>query len=121
MASSNAVRPLGTVQTSLLWMSSTEEVKSTSTSGFSEKVIRKNSSWGLAVREKFDHRLARFVDLVAHRAADIKDDAQRYGRVFAGEMPDLLRGSVIGELKILFLQPGHQPVHRIGNGHRDQH
>src|ERR1035441_4301330 len=32
-------------------MSSTEEVKSTSTSGFSENVIRKNSSCGLAVRK----------------------------------------------------------------------
>src|ERR1022692_5077483 len=49
MASSSAVLPFGAAYTSLLWMSSMEVVKSARTSGFSEKVTRKNSSSGFAV------------------------------------------------------------------------
>src|ERR1039458_9331509 len=49
MASSSAVRCRGTAKTSLLWISSTELVKSLTASGSSEKVIMKNSSCGFAV------------------------------------------------------------------------
>ncbi len=36
-------------------------------------------------------------------------------------MPDLLRLAVVGEQEVVFLQAGHQAVHRIGNRHRNQH
>ncbi len=49
MASSSAVRCRGTANTSLFWISSTELVKSLTSSGSSEKVIMKNSSCGFAV------------------------------------------------------------------------
>src|SRR5882762_3286252 len=49
MASSRAVRPLGIVNTSLPWMSSTDCVKSEISSGRSAKAIMKNSSCGFAV------------------------------------------------------------------------
>ena len=71
--------------------------------------------------EELDHRLARLVDLVGHGTADVEDHAQRYGCVLAGEVANLLRLAVVGEREVLLLQSGHQPVHGIGDGYRNQH
>src|SRR5271165_4355438 len=79
--------------------------------GNKEKLI-----FGICGLEEFHDRIAGFIDLVGHRSADIEDHTQRYRSVLAGEVLDLLRLAAVGQEKIVFLQPGHKPVHGVGNG-----
>src|SRR5450755_8055 len=77
--------------------------------------------FGIGGLEEFHDRIARFIDLVGHRTADIEDHAQRYGSVLAGKVLDLLRLATVAEEKIVLLQPGHEPVHGVGDGHWHQY
>ena len=102
-------------------MSSTEEVKSTSSSGLSEKVIRKNSSCGLAVRKNSttawrDLSILSAIEPLMSKMtpSEIGASSLEKWRISCG-----LPLSVSCE--VFFLQPGDQPVHGVGDGHRNQH
>jgi len=71
--------------------------------------------------EEFDNRLARLVDLVRHRAADIEDHSDGYGRVFTREMFDLLFYPGVEDVEVFIFQAGDKPIIRIGDGDRHEH
>ena len=71
--------------------------------------------------QKLRQRLARAHKLRRHASAQIEDDANRQRRILAGEVLDRLPDVVVENLEIILLQPGHQPVHRIGHRHRHLH
>src|SRR5664279_3555831 len=77
--------------------------------------------FGIGGLEEFHDRIARLIDLVGHRTADIENHAQRYGSILTGEVLDLLRLAAVGQEKIVFPEPGDEPVHGVGNGHRHQY
>ena len=71
--------------------------------------------------EELDHRVFRALHLAGHASAGIEDHSQRDRSVLGGERSDLLRRIAFEKLEIRLVQAGHQPVHGIGNRHRDQH
>ncbi len=61
------------------------------------------------------------IRLHVHASAGVEQQPNRKRGIFAREMRDLLFDAVFENAEILFLEPEHEPVHRIGDGDGNHH
>ena len=86
MASSSAVRPFDWVKVRRFWISSRFLVNGWIRSARVVELHQEELVLGIRGLEELRDRLARFLQLAAHAAAAIEDDADRKRRVLAREL-----------------------------------